>query len=83
MNVKPTSSHFVPAGGFVFGTCGKRGLLGPQQGDCDEAYQGTGVAVKVGDGGVAEGAVVTRGDARLGFTTGVQRWQVPEDGIYT
>ncbi len=71
--------------GFVFGTCEQKGFLGPSQEDCDQAYNGSGTKVRIGqeEEGEEEEEEEARGDpTTLGYTSGIQRWTVPATDIY-
>jgi hypothetical protein len=84
---------FVFPAAFTFTTCGVYSApIGPNQKDCDEAYEESADSDRSGGGGGKSGSPrVLIGDEertrkephQVGHVTGIQRWRVPRTDIYT
>jgi hypothetical protein len=65
--------------GYTFSTCGRiSGPMGPLNRDCDDAYLGAPTQVMIGDS-----SRIGTEFHHLGHVTGIQRWKVPQSGLYT
>lgn len=67
MHCVECDANALVGAGYTLTTCGSRGRLGPNQTQCNEAYQNTPTKVEVLNA----------------TWPGVQVWTVPSDGLYT